>query len=244
MKKIILIFHLLTINLVVFGAKQDTLRVMFIGNSYTYYNNLIQMVSLISDSVSTKLLCKKSTIGAAKLREHWNEERDLKSKSLVEKGQFDIVIIQDHSLSALEQPDSLIYFGNKFCSLVKSKGAKPYFYNTWARKNTPETQGIINKYYNDVSTNCGAVNINVGSCWQEVIKHYPKIELYHQDGSHPSSLGTFLTALAIVKKITGELPKQLPNVFNYYDKDGETFRIMQVSNEEIQLFKNIVESIN
>ena len=45
------------------AAKRDTLRVLFIGNSYVYYNNLAQMISLISDSMDTKLICTKSTIG-------------------------------------------------------------------------------------------------------------------------------------------------------------------------------------
>ena len=36
------------------NANRDTLRVLFVGNSYIYYNNLIQMVSLLSDSMETK----------------------------------------------------------------------------------------------------------------------------------------------------------------------------------------------
>ena len=63
--------------------KKDTIRVLFIGNSYIYYNNLAQMISLISDSLDTKLICTKSTIGSATLGEHWNGLRGLKSKELI-----------------------------------------------------------------------------------------------------------------------------------------------------------------
>lgn len=224
------------------ATERDTLKVLFVGNSYTYYNNLIQMVSLISDSVDTKLICTKSTVGGTRLREHWNEEKGLKSKSLIENGKYDIVVFQDHSLGAIEQPDSLLYFGNKFCSLIKSIGAKPFLYNTWSRKTTPQTQPIIDKVYQQLAYSCGATLVKVGDYWQEAIKRSPDIEMYNVDGSHPSHLGTFMAALAFVKSITGQLPERLPTVYNYYDKDGETFRIMQVSPEEIKLFKEIVTS--
>jgi len=62
---------------------RDTVRVLFVGNSYTYYNNLIQMVSLISDSLETKLICTKSTVGGTNLGEHWNEQKGLRSRTLV-----------------------------------------------------------------------------------------------------------------------------------------------------------------
>lgn len=242
MKRYLFIVALLCISLFSKASDRDTLRVLFVGNSYIYYNNLIQMVSLISDSLDTKLICTKSTVGGTRLREHWNEEKGLRSKSLIENGKYDIVIFQDHSLAALEQPDSLLYFGNKFCSLIKSKGAKPFLYNTWSRKTTPQTQPIINKVYQQLSNECEATLVKVGDYWQEAIKRSPNIEMYNIDGSHPSHLGTFMAALAFVKSITGQLPERLPSVYNYYDKDGETFRIMQVSQEEIKLFKEIVTS--
>lgn len=242
MKRYLLIIILIGFNVLAKASNRDTLRVLFVGNSYIYYNNLIQMVSLISDSLDTKLICTKSTVGGTRLREHWNEEKGLKSRSLIEGGKYDIVIFQDHSLGAIEQPDSLLYFGTKFCSLIKSRGAKPFLYNTWSRKSTPETQPIINKVYQQLANECGATLVKVGDCWQEAIKRNPAIEMYNVDGSHPSHLGTFMAALAFVKSITGQLPERLPTVYNYFDKDGETFRIMQVSQDEIKLFKEIVKN--
>jgi hypothetical protein len=37
----------------------------------------------------------------------------------------------------------------------------------------------------------------VGEAWQYVREHYPKIELYHPDGKHPSKAGTYLAACVI-----------------------------------------------
>ena len=69
---ILLLFALTKVNA---NSNRDTLRVLFVGNSYIYYNNLPQMVSLISDSLNTKLICKKSTYGGSTLGDHWNSRR-------------------------------------------------------------------------------------------------------------------------------------------------------------------------
>ncbi|MBK7731738.1 MAG: hypothetical protein IPI37_02970 [Bacteroidales bacterium] len=56
-------------------AKKDTLRILFVGNSYTYFENLPQVVSVLSGKTGTILLTEQVTIGGAKLSEHWRGAR-------------------------------------------------------------------------------------------------------------------------------------------------------------------------
>lgn len=114
------------------------------------------MVSLISDSLDTKLICTKSTVGGTNLGEHWNELKGLKSKTLIQNGSYDIVVFHDHSMRPIEAPDSLLYYGGLLCELIKSKKARPFIYNTWSREKTPETQGVINSAYSRLAKQCGA----------------------------------------------------------------------------------------
>jgi len=115
-------------------APKDTLRVLFVGNSYVYYNNMIQMIGLLTDSIDTKIICKKSVFGGSTLGDHWNSRKGLKSRQIIADGNFDIIVIQDNSMWPIEHRDSLLYFGELFCKEIKKKGAKPYLYNTWARQ--------------------------------------------------------------------------------------------------------------
>ena len=39
--------------------EKDTLKILLVGNSYTHFENMPQIISIISDSSSTKLLTKK-----------------------------------------------------------------------------------------------------------------------------------------------------------------------------------------
>ncbi len=225
------------------AEKKDTVNVLFVGNSYVYYNNLIQMIGLITDSLDTKLICKKTVVGGATLGEHWNSLRGLKSHKIIAEKKFDIVVIQDNSMWPLQHKDSVMYYGGLFCKTIKSRGAKPFLYNTWARQKTPETQTAINDVYQELANTEKASLVPVGSCWARALELNKDIVLFHTDGSHPSALGTFMIALSFIKKITGKLPEKYATVYNYYDKDGESFRIMQLSDSEIQFCVRVVNDV-
>ena len=222
------------------AEKKDTVSVLFVGNSYVYYNNLAQMISLISDSLDTKIICKKSTVGGATLGEHWIGFRGLKSRQLIEKNKYDIVVIQDNSMWPILHPDSLALYGNLFCNTIKLAGSRPFVYNTWARQKTPETQPVITAAYTKLATENNAILVPVGDAWALARRLKPDIDLFNADGSHPSNLGTFLIALNFVKKITGTLPEKFATVYNYFDKDGETFRIMQIADADIKFCVSVV----
>ncbi|OYZ49123.1 MAG: hypothetical protein B7Y15_10785, partial [Bacteroidetes bacterium 24-39-8] len=211
------------------AVPKDTVRVLFVGNSYVYYNNLIQMIGLITDSIDTKIICKKSVFGGSTLGDHWNGRKGLKSRQIIANGKFDIVVIQDNSMWPIDHKDSVLYFGELFCKEIKQKGARPFLYNTWARQKTPETQNAINLVYQELGKAQGATVVPVGSCWSKALEIKKDADLFNIDGSHPSAMGSFLIALSFIKQITGKLPENYPTVYNYVDKDGESFRIMQLS---------------
>jgi hypothetical protein len=236
---ILLLFAFTQVNA---NSNRDTLRVLFIGNSYIFYNNLPQMVSLLSDSLNTKLICKKSTYGGSTLGDHWNSRKGLRTREILEKEKFDIVIIQDNSMWPLEHADSVSMFGKLFCDLIKSKNATPYIYNTWSREATPQTQPAINKVYETLALETQSVLVPVGSIWAEAKIQKPATQLYFTDGSHPSPLGTFLIALCFVKKITGVLPTKYATVYNYPAIDNESIRLMQVSENDILFFSGLVNN--
>ena len=144
-------------------AQQKELKVLFVGNSYTYGNNLAHIVSILSEGTNTKLITRKSVIGGAHLWEHWNGDRGLKTREIIREGDFDIVVLQDHSLSAIETPDSTIKYVRLFAEYIDQSGAKTYLYNTWARKKVPQYQPVIDDVYTRAAFDDKIVRIPVGS---------------------------------------------------------------------------------
>ena len=223
--------------------KKDTLRVLFVGNSYIYYNNLAQLTMVLTDSTDTKLICTKSTLGGGTLGDHWHSRKGLQTRHLLETKTYDIVILQDNSMYPIEHADSTRHYGKLLCDVAKSKGAKVYLYNTWSRKMTPETQPQINQTYQQLAAICDAAIVPVGDAWAAMISTVKDVELYHPDQSHPSYLGTFLASLCFIKTITGQLPHGYPDPINYTDKDGEFFRIMRVTDKEIKQCTDAVHAV-
>ena len=87
------------------APKQDSLRLLFIGNSYTYYNDLPAMVYEIAKTQKKKLSVKSITKGGERLRGHLKNEKV--RKALTEE-HWDFVILQEQSSDPARQSETVI----------------------------------------------------------------------------------------------------------------------------------------
>jgi hypothetical protein len=79
-------------------AARETLRVLFIGSSYTYYNNLGDIVAAIAAADAVGPIIEPTLApyaGASSLKTHLENGSTLK---LVERGGWDWVVLQETSL--------------------------------------------------------------------------------------------------------------------------------------------------
>ena len=224
-------------------AQQNELKVLFVGNSYTYGYNLAHIVSIMSEETSTKLNTRKSTIGGAHLWEHWNGQRELETKKLIAEGEFDVVVLQDFSMSAMETPDSTLKYIRLFTEYNSQHGAKTYLFNTWAREKVPQFQEEIDDIYSQAAEENGAVRVPVGSAWQLALELRPSVDLFTSDGSHSNELGALLSASVFVRYITGELPEKVPSFYGIKDARGETVRLMNHNSEDAEFCRRIAEQV-
>lgn len=202
-------------------VKKDTLSILFVGNSYTYFSNMPHLVSLISDSTQVKLISSKSTAGGATLSDHWNGNKELRTKEIISKGNYDIVVLQEYSMGTIEKKDEFLTYSKKLCNLIKASGAKPYFYVTWARQKVPQYQETITKTYQQAAEENDGGLIMVGEAWKLARASRPEAPLFMPDGSHPSDLGAFLSACVFARSFCGKLPENLPNRYFIKDANGE-----------------------
>jgi len=224
-------------------AQQKELKVLFVGNSYTYGYNLAHIVSIISAETSIHLVTSKSTIGGASLREHWRGGRELETKKIIAEGEFNMVVLQDFSMSAIHTPDSLLKYVELFTEYNSSHGAKTYLFNTWAREKVPQYLVEINAIYGQAASENGAVRVPVGEAWELAQDLRPMVDLYTSDGSHPNELGTMLTASVFVRVICGELPEVIPTLYRIEDARGETVRLMNHNPEDAEFCRRIANQV-
>lgn len=243
-KDCLLILILLFVQLPIsFAQETEAKKILFVGNSYTYFWNLPQTVEAMAREKAFPLEARQSTSGGTHWGHHWRGERDLKSREKIENGNFSGVVFQNHSMSALNRVDSMFYFGSLFAGLVKSKEADMYLYMTWAREWNPYMQSEISEQYMALAEKIGAKIVPVGPAWERARQLRPGFPLYDDDQSHPSPLGTYLTACVFYGMFSGESPVGLPFRLIATDSHGEKVYLNIQSSENALFCQKVAEEI-
>jgi hypothetical protein len=206
------------------AQKSKAEKVLFVGNSFTFYFNLPLVVESMADEKGIGLDVYQSTAGGSSLKDHWIGKRNLSTKSKIQNGKFNKIILQDYSTNPVNKTaESLNYF-KRFIDLAKSVDAKVYIYGTWP---VPAMQG---KGYNGIDpiqyalkplSSQNVTLVPVGTAFRLFQAEYPEISLYTSDNKHPSPVGTYLAACVFLKVLTGKSPKGLYRRFDRKDENAK-----------------------
>lgn len=198
------------------------LRVLFIGNSYTYFNNLPQMVAELSKlaksaSKQKTIEAEMFTVGGATLKSLWESGKALE---VLKGGKWDYVVLQEQSTLGLgpmvngevriNDPKTFHEYARLFDAEIKKAGAKTVFYLTWARQNAPQTQAALTDAYLSIAKELNAIAAPAGIAWQTALKARPDFALHIEDKSHPNPAGSYLAACVFYATIYGQSPEGLP----------------------------------
>ena len=221
----------------------DTLRVLFVGNSFTFFWNLPQVVSAMAESQGVAIRPRQSTVGGSSLEQHWKGEKGTNTRAIIEEGSWDYIVLQNHSTSALETPESFREYGRKFAELARSKGAQPLYFTTWAYKSNPLMQPAITAAYAQLAQEVDAGLAPVGPLWESVRRNRPDLELFFDD-KHPTPVGTYLLGLALFKKLTGLSVMEIPDRLATTDRYGEKLYLLFVLPEDGAFLRQTVEEFD
>lgn len=205
----------------------DLMKVLFIGNSYTSCNDLPGMLQEMSNTAGKRLETAGVTTGGKTLEWHGDNPETLDA---MDKGPWDFIILQDHSLRAVEAPEKLRRAVTKLVARIRQGRASPVLYVTWARQHLPEMQDAITETYTRVARESGARVAPVGPAWRRALAASPGVSLHKKDRSHPSLLGSYLAACVFYATLYGETPvgvsseiRRSDGVTEVVDKDTAVF---------------------
>ena len=192
-------------------------RVLFVGNSYYYYNNSLHnhvsdLVNASDAALGARLQFKSSTIGGAALNHH-------NMAHLTEPGRigvtqpFQWVVMQGGSGEPLSQSRREIFRQTAMthAEMVKARGGQVALYMTHAyvkphRLASPQNIIATESMYVEVGNEIGALVIPVGLAFREAYQRFPNLKLHLPDGTHPSLLGTYLAACTTYATLYGRSP--------------------------------------
>ena len=222
------------------AGQSDTTRILFVGNSFTYFFNLPQVVSAMATSQNEVLITRQSTVGGSNLEQHWKGEKGTTTRKLLESGKWDYVVFNNHSLSPIQTPESFMTYGKKFTELVRQKGGEPVFMMTWGYKSNPLLQTKITEMYQKLAKETNADYVPCGPIFAKARYWRPDLELFFDD-KHPSSNGTYLLGLAFFKYFTGKPTKDIPKRLMTKDIDGEKLYLIFMSQGDADFLQQLVD---
>jgi hypothetical protein len=221
MKKIsfVLVMTLLSMNILA----QDTLRVCFLGNSYTSVNNLPSLVQQCAASAGKVVVTASNTPGGYTFAQHVT---NASSMALIQQGDWDYVVLQEQSQTpsfpiGQVETQCFPYAAQLNDSIEKySRCGETIFYQTWGRQNGDASNcpnwppvctyegmdSLLRLRYQMMADDNNAVVSAVGACWRYIRENYPNNNLYSSDGSHPSLFGSYVGALCFYATLFQESP--------------------------------------
>ena len=188
-------------------------KILFIGNSFTYWNSLDVIVSKIGANLGINLECKRFAVGAHSLLEDATDGDSLGTQIFADLrvNQYTDIVLQDKSNypynSYSNFKTGVKQMKDKISPLQTN--AKLYLYETWGYNSEnitspiPEVEGVIRENTEMVSELYDMGVAYVGKAFTNVFENHKDINLYDNDNKHPSYAGSFLSALVHVATITG-----------------------------------------
>ncbi|WP_196887567.1 PKD domain-containing protein [Aureivirga sp. CE67] len=203
-------FFVIALFSVVTSFSQEN-KILFIGNSYTNYNNLPNLVNEMATSTGIEATIEMHAPGGTRFMNHAQSAQTL---AKINSDQWDYVVLQaqsqEPSWGDQQVADEVFPYAEILCNQIRENNAcsRPVFFTTWGRENgdaancqyVPEVctfegmnNQLINNYTIMANDNEGFIS-PVAVVWASIRENYPEYELYTADESHPSLTGSYLAA--------------------------------------------------
>jgi hypothetical protein len=186
-----------------------SLRVLFIGNSLTQFNDLPEMVRALSDSAGGQpIRVGEVTFGGFSLQDHWHQGDALEA---IDSRQWDVVVMQQGPSSLDESRAELIDWAGRFATRIRAAGGRPALYQVWPMDYRLDVMDRVLESYRLAAEGVQGKLLPAGAAWAAAWESNPGLPLYGSDGFHPSAMGSYLAALAIYGELLDVSTMGLPS---------------------------------
>jgi hypothetical protein len=198
-------------------AKAKDLRVLFIGNSQIYFNDLPRTVEALAESAPEdrpRIRTDRFVSGGASLEKLWNAGTGAgtaRAKILEEK--WDFVIVQD---IYFVKPESFNKFAPLFHELIQKNGSRTVLFCTASvsqmyPKGFEELHDMHIALGKKLSIPVAAAGKTWLSYWGDKPTAEQRLALYDPDQAHPGKKGSYIYACSLYTALTGRSPVGLTN---------------------------------
>ena len=195
----------------------STTRILFIGNSSTYYNQMPLMVEGLAKANNINCEVKSITASSYKLTQFATTGNAYNTEivNALSKEKWDFVILQEHRENIMGNLEATKNAITNLKSTIDSTGAKTILYETQADYigndfiidgtsiyfDNITLQNYMTKFYFSLGNKFDCKVAPVGVNYTRCMKEYPEINLYNSDMIHPTLEGSYLAACTLFQTI-------------------------------------------
>ena len=197
------------------------LRVLFVGNSFTFKNSLPALVHDLAagDPGARPIFSVEYAAPGWSLHQ---ADRDSGLARLLREVKWDVVVLQEKSW-LLSYPEeqwrrSTYPFARDLHEKISAAGARTVLFMTWGyalgdRWNEPHDtyaamQARLATGYSRLGLELGVRVAPAGLAWAEALRRDPGLDLWADDGKHPGRSGSYLAACEFYAQLTGRDPSR------------------------------------
>lgn len=215
------------------STAKNALKVLFIGNSLTFFNSLPNTVAtFIEAGAKRQTSVSNVVVPGATLKQHWDQGDA--QKKIGTGSNWDYVAIQGKSMESYENRAGFFDYGKRLADAVRKAHAEPILYETFANLNKPQNQALVHDSYFALGKELHSKVIPVGDAFYFVRKNEPSIELWLEDKLHPTPAGTYLAGCVFYEFLTGKSPVGLPAVIPSHNIKGQGYSISDGAAQRLQ----------
>ena len=205
--------------------------VLFIGNSFFYYNNGVHKPVLGMVKANASLgkghRFRNITINSSSLEWHDVESyvtnEKIGSFSITSSNKYkrydpekyELAVMMDCSQCPIheDRKDLFNFYVDKHSKTLRDNGVEPSLLMTWAYKDVPEMIDGLSSAYVSAGNRNDLMVFPAGLAFKLAQDEIPDIDLYTPDKRHPSKAGTYLMAAVIYSSIYNVSP--IGNSYDY-----------------------------
>ena len=181
-------------------------RILFIGNSLTYANDMPAMVDAIARADGNPYSVQSVATPNTGLIDHATMGP---AQSRIAEGGWQVVILQQGPTPAGVCRDTLVMATKILDRSIRAVGARTASLMTWPYDGYPDAFSWVHESVQQASKAVNGIFLPAGDAWVAARRIDPSLQLYGPDGYHPSQLGSLLTAFVVYQGVTGRDVRQI-----------------------------------
>ncbi len=210
------------------------LRILFVGNSLTYANNLPGLVEMIANEAGMSVSTQSIAYGNYSLEDHWAAGLETK----ISDASPDLVVMQQGPSSLAQNQVHLRTWAGIISRAIRAAEAEPAMFMVWPSLAREFAFPDVLNSYRTAATTINGRFFPAGEAFRQSFADH-NLGPYGPDNFHPSRFGSIISALTIVRTLKPDLLENLPGEIISEDPAVPSMEL----NERKDLVFSIVDAV-